>query len=183
MKIVRLIIILFLFASCNSEKQLQRAINKHGQKESAAYFVAKYPEYFKERIVHDTIHDTIPVLIPQETHNGEIDTCALNDLFTKNKTLQTEIDGLKLELYKKDNGTIGAKITTPEKKINVPVEVTPSFTCPSCPDIDTLKTAFDNANKKTWFDKLKDYSAYTLWFLITVGLIVLIMRLIKKVGF
>lgn len=188
MKIIKLILLLFLFASCNSEKQLQRAINKHGQKESAAFFVAKYPEYFKQQIKRDTIviHDT--VITPEKNYSGISkedwdkfcqDKDSLIILLVNNTNVN---DSLKLVLKIKD-GKIQAALKTPEEKKPVEIKKPIETVCPPCPDIDVLKTAFENAHKKTWFDAFKDYSAYTLWFLIIIGGLILATRLIKRIGF
>ena len=142
-----LLIVLFI-TSCNSEKRLQRAINKHGQKESATYFVSYYPEYFKvESSIVDTtiiIHDTILV-----KGGISIDTIFISpkdgtDVAFENEFLKMEILNLngKLQLKGKCKDRIITKIDT--ISIIVPC---PEIICPDIPQVI-------NNKKKSWLSEL-----------------------------
>ncbi len=46
---------------------MQKSINKHGQKESVSYIINKYPEYFTDNSITDTIHVYHEIPIPGDT--------------------------------------------------------------------------------------------------------------------
>jgi hypothetical protein len=125
---------LMLMASCSSEKKLSKAINNHGQKESAAYFVKHYPEYFKSDTV--IIFDTITVIVPEHT----IDTTFIE----LRDTIIIENEKIKVVLKKTEDGW-SLSGTVKENIIEVPTETI----CPPviCPDITILPAP----NKWNWF--------------------------------
>jgi hypothetical protein len=134
--LIRILTVLGIFAllaltSCNTEKKLAKAINKHGQKESVTYVVEKYPEYFKDFIVRDTVQVTVRDTI-------KIEKTVLDTTFTmaEDGTLVAENEHLKFELTKLGDKykavlTGKPKEIIKEKIVNVPVEVDKP-----CPDTE-----------------------------------------------
>ena len=127
--LIRILTVLGIFAllaltSCNTEKRLARAINKHGQKESVTYVVKEYPEYFKDFIVKDTVEVVLRDTVTVEATT--LDTLFIID--EQDGTYVAENDALKLEIVKLNN-KLQAKVTGKpkeiivEKKVEVPVEI------------------------------------------------------------
>lgn len=124
MKILNILILLIALTSCNTEKRLQKAINKHGQKESVTYVVEEYPEYFKNFIVKDTVQVTLRDTV-------KIEATTLDTLFIiddQDGTYVAENDALKLQITKLNNQLSAKVLGKPkeiivEKKVEVPVEV------------------------------------------------------------
>lgn len=123
---------LLALVSCSSQKRLQRAVERHGVQESAAFMVAKYPWVYKQLrdtldttiIKHDTIViegiDTTVNLIDSANllvHHSDSIRVVVNTV-TKTVTVETP----PRYIYKKDT----IRIKTP---------------CPpiDCPDLDKIK--------------------------------------------
>jgi len=135
--LIRILTVLGIFAllaltSCNTEKKLAKAINKHGQKESVTYVVEKYPEYFKDFIVRDTVEVMLRDTITIEATT--LDTLFIID--DQDGTYVAENEALKLQIQML-NGKLKAKVTGKpkeiivEKLVEVPVEVDKP-----CPDTE-----------------------------------------------
>jgi hypothetical protein len=129
MKNFTLCIILFalLLSSCSTEKKLSRAINKHGQKESVAFIVKNYPEYFKYEA--QIVHDTVPVIITE----SKVDTTFIE----LRDTITIQNERIKVVLQKTDQGW-NLSGTVKADTVFVPVQVQ----CPplTCPDMDKIQT-------------------------------------------
>jgi hypothetical protein len=140
MKNFTLCIILFalLLSSCSTEKKLSRAINKHGQKESVAFIVKTYPEYFKYEA--QIVHDTVPVIITE----SKVDTTFIE----LRDTITIQNEKIKVVLQKTDQGwNLSGSVKA--DTIFVPVQVE----CPplTCPDMDKLQTGSSNWWYLFWF--------------------------------
>lgn len=138
--IVFIILTLLGLTACSTEKKLQKAINKHGQKESVTYVVENYPEYFKSFIVKDTVevmlHDTVTI------EATTLDTLFIID--DQDGTYVAENDALKLQITKLNNKLKATVLGKPkeiivEKEVKVPVEVDKP-----CPDMITF---YEDLNK------------------------------------
>lgn len=159
---------LIILTSCSTEKKLQKAINKYGQKESVEYIVKKYPEYFNNYLVKDTvdviIHDTI---ITQEI---KLDTVFV---FNEDGTYTAENESLKLELTKLNN-KLKAKVNVKpkeiiiEKKVEVPIQVEKP-----CPDLELFKSSVIALNYKIKSQKkiITGFVLFNIFLLILLGFI------------
>jgi len=147
--VVALLITLFL-TSCNSEKQLQRRVERHGIKESIGFVIAKYPEYFKSKdtVIHDTLIRVDSIIVPQ------IDTTVL--LNDSNGFWTHTSDSLTV-LVNKLTGKL--KMTVKPRMIYIHDTTVVSIPCPQiiCPDCDDLT------------DNTKDGSNFQWWWLIVVA--------------
>ena len=164
-----LTIILIILTSCSTEKKLQKAINKHGQKESIEYIVKKYPEYFNSFLVKDTVEvlykDTVFI------KESSLDTTFIADL---DGTYVAENQSLKLEITKLNN-KLKAKINVKpkeiivEKEIKVPVQIEKP-----CPDLDIFqKNIIELEYKlKNQHKVLIGFILFSILLLILLGLIV-----------
>lgn len=160
-------IVILSFAKCNPEKKLQKAINKNGQKESVAYIVTHYPEYFKAKEIHDTIESVVTLTVEPQTINDYVSRYDFYDIFYLNKTIIKQNDSLKIELSKDRNG--GIKIKAESKKLTATTTVTiPIVTkCPECPDIDKLKKSYEEEST------LQKFYRVISWFFIIATIIIL----------
>jgi hypothetical protein len=158
---ITIALILLVLTSCSTEKKLQKAINKHGQKESVGYIVNKYPEYFTSFSTVDTVTIKDTVLIP----TSELDTLFIID--EQDGTYVAENEALKLEVIKlndklKVKGTVKPKTITIEKEVPVIVNK-------PCPDSflqkDTIQAlTLKLSNNKV---KLKNYLIIIIILIIT----------------
>lgn len=152
-KILILLILATTLISCNTQKGLQRAINKHGQKESIAYVVKKYPEYFKTTIVRDTIHDTIPVTVPEYKYETVIE-------FDSASVIENE--KLKIEITRLKNGKLSVKAKCKTDTIYYPNTKIVEVECPPCPDATKLTLQTDETDLQV----LYKYTAWIVWIII-----------------
>jgi hypothetical protein len=131
-----------LLTSCSTEKALIRKVEKHGIKESVSLLAVRYPEYYKTEqiILHDTIRDTISVIVPGIQIDSTFSELA--------DSLTIENDKLKIQLKKVPNGWQLSGSVKPDT-IYWPIEIPFQVPCPpiTCPDIDKLQTA---DNKWKW---------------------------------
>jgi predicted small secreted protein len=127
--LITTILIAILLSSCNTQKALQKAINKNGQRESVAYVVAKYPEYFINTEKTDTIRDTIKVVVEKITHDT---------IIKLDSTFFFENKDLKLILVRLSNGKIKVRAEIKEKVILKPYEKVVKLYIP-CPDVLKLQ--------------------------------------------
>lgn len=126
---------LMAFASCSTQKRLQRSIERHGVQESAAFMVEKYPWVYKEfRDTVDTTivkHDTIVI--------KEIDTTV--NLIDSADLLVHNSDSIRVVV-----NTVTKKVTikTPPKYIYKTDTLRLTIPCPpiDCPDLEKIKTGF-----------------------------------------
>lgn len=146
-------LVAFALSSCNTQKSLQRAINKHGQKESIAYVVKKYPEYFKSTIIRDTIHDTIEVVVPEYKYETVIE-------FDSASVIENE--KLKIEITRLKNGKISVKAKCKTDTIYYPNTKIVEVECPPCPDADKLTLQKDETDMQV----LYKYTAWIAWIII-----------------
>lgn len=149
--ITQLAVLLFL-ASCSSEKQLQRRVEKHGIKESIGFVVNKYPEYFKSK--DTTIHDT--TIIERVVKVPVIDTMVI--LSDSSNFYHYRSDSLSL-LIDKLSGRVKIKIK--QRRIYIHDTIRVSIPCPViiCPDFDDLK------------DNTKDGPVFKWWWVILGGVV------------
>ena len=130
----KLILLTLLILSCNTQKQLQRAINKNGQKESIQYIVKKYPEYFN----NFAVKDTISALLKDTVFLKEV-VMDTTFVLETDGTYVAENESLKLELSKLNN-KLKAKVKGKpkeiivEKEVKVPVEIEKP-----CPDLQIFQ--------------------------------------------
>ena len=141
--VIGMLLSLIYLGSCNAtkraEKKFQKAINKFGQKESANYIVTKYPEYFKNQVVHDTTIVKIPVVIPGDTLNVGFNCDSLIEALQDGTTVALgENKKLKLEVEKLGK-RLKIKSTLKPDTIVVHDTIPISVQIP-CPDIDMLST-------------------------------------------
>jgi predicted small secreted protein len=155
-KKMMLLIMATMLISCNTEKGLQKAINKNGQKESVAYVVAKYPEYFINTTKTDTIRDTIRIEIP----SIQFDTIVKFD-----STFFYENADLKISLQKLANGKIKVITKIKDRVIEKPIETIVKVSVP-CPDVDKLQLPV----KETKIQWLYKITTWLLWLLVLVYL-------------
>jgi hypothetical protein len=141
-RVILILLLIALLSSCSTEKKLKKAINNHGQKESVAFIVATYPEYFKRDsiIIKDTIRQEIPIYLPEYVIDSTFADLA--------DSLVIENDKLRVQLRKVPTGwqlSATSKADTLYKFIEIPIEVP----CPpiTCPDIDKIQIHF---NKWPW---------------------------------
>jgi hypothetical protein len=176
MKILNILILLIALTSCNTEKKLAKAINKHGQKESVTYVVKEYPEYFKDFIVRDTVQVTVRDTI-------KIEKTVLDTTFTmvEDGTLVSENEHLKFELTKLGNKykavlTGKPKEIIKEKIVNVPVEVDRP-----CPDTEIFYQDVQKMElKHKTVQNLFMFSLLLNLIFLFVSLYIVIKRLDKK---
>ena len=120
---------MFFFASCSSQKKLQRRIERHGIKESIGFVTAKYPEYFKSKdtIIHDTIIKFDSIIVPT------IDTTVI--LSDSSDFYHYRSDSLTLLI---DKLTGHARIKIKQRTIYLHDTITVAVQCPEiiCPDIE-----------------------------------------------
>jgi hypothetical protein len=131
--IISLALVAAMF-SCSTEKKLHRAINKHGQKQSVAYIVANYPEYFRQsepQTVRDTVRDTLEIIRPEVSLDSTFAHLA--------DSLILENDKLRVALIKTANGW-NLSGTAKADTVYYPVEYPVEIPCPTiiCPDIDKI---------------------------------------------
>jgi hypothetical protein len=138
-----LTLVLIILTSCSTEKKLQKAINKHGQKESVEYVVKKYPEYFNNFLVKDTVEVLLKdTVIVEETF---LDTIFVADV---DGTYVAENESLKLQITKLNN-KLKAKVNVKpkeiivEKEIKVPVQIEKP-----CPDLQIFQNNITELNYK-----------------------------------
>ena len=146
------ILIALFFASCSSEKKLQRRVERHGIKESIGFVVSKYPEYFKSKdtVIHDTLIRVDSIIVPQ------IDTTVILN------------DSSGFWIHSSDSLTILVNKLTGKLRMNIKPRtiylrdtVFVAVECPKiiCPDCDDLK------------DNTKEDSNFQWWWLIVAGVI------------
>lgn len=126
---ITMLLLIGSLIACNSEKKLQKAINKHGQKESISYIVGKYPEYFTNTAIIDTVFKVDTVYIPAK--DGVItDPVIVHDtIYVKTKDFSAAINkNTGKGIYKIPKDTLFIHDTT-VVKVNVP-----------CPDLAKLDT-------------------------------------------
>jgi uncharacterized protein YceK len=143
-------------SGCSSKRKLQRAINKHGQKESIAYIFDKYPEYFKQDSI--IIHDTIKYVVKESF----VDT-----FFTfLSDTVIIENNRVITKLIKSDIG-YSLSSTCKEDTVYIPIAVP----CPplTCPDITVTE------NKAFWYDIV------VRWILTLLIFFLLLRRIVGKI--
>lgn len=134
----RLIIVIYILltlvalGACNGSKRATRkfskAVNKFGQKESANYVIANYPEYFKTVAKTDTIFSVDTIYVAEK--DGVVtDPIILHDtIYIKTKDFSANINKTTGKgTYKIPADTI-VKHDTIVKNIVIP-----------CPDSDILK--------------------------------------------
>lgn len=130
---------LMAFASCSTQKRLQRSIERHGVQESAAFMVEKYPWVYKQ------FTDTIDTLI------YHVDTIKVDGM-TSTGTL---LDSANFWVFNTDSvtvkvDTVTKKVTikTPPKYIYKTDTLRLTIPCPpiDCPDLEKIKTGFKFPN-------------------------------------
>lgn len=86
------ILMLLLLCSCTAERQLKKAINRYGQKESAVYLLTNYGEYIpkKDTTIYITINDTIMRVLPADTTIGRFD-CNEDSFLLENEKLKLQL--------------------------------------------------------------------------------------------
>ena len=140
---------MFFFASCSSEKKLQRRIERHGIKESIGFVTAKYPEYFKSKdtIIHDTIIKFDSIIVPT------IDTTVI--LSDSSDFYNYRSDSLTLLINKL---TGHARIKIKQRTIYLHDTITVAVQCPEiiCPDIE---------------DYTKERSTFKWWWVVVAGVV------------
>ena len=140
---------MFFFASCSSQKKLQRRIERHGIKESIGFVTAKYPEYFKSKdtIIHDTIIKFDSIIVPT------IDTTVI--LSDSSDFYHYRSDSLTLLI---DKLTGHARIKIKQRTIYLHDTITVAVQCPEiiCPDIE---------------DYTKERSTFKWWWVVVAGVV------------
>ena len=150
--IITQIIILLLLSSCNSQKKLQRRIEKNGIKESITFITQKYPEYFKSK---DTI--IIDTIVIQDTIRIKADT--VNAFLSDSSNFLTlNNDSISLTI---DKATNKIRIVYKERLVPITKVIYRSVPCPTivCPDCEDLK------------DYTKEGSSFKWWMLIVGGVL------------
>lgn len=154
LKLTITIVIAILLTSCNTQKQLQKAINKNGQRESVGYIIAKYPEYFQERQFHDTIRDTIKVVVEKYVYDTIIQL---------DSTSIIENENLKITITRLGNGKISVRTIVKEKVVQVPYEKVVTVSAP-CPDIAKLQLE----PKKSEIQVVYKWWSWVTWIIIAL---------------
>lgn len=178
--IVSLFFVLLAGTGCSTEKQLKKAINKHGQKESVAYVVFNYPEYFKQKNIRDTIRDTLYIELPEANHTDTIknfiiteirkDTCLIK---AKTKTFENEF--IKTVASVNNNGDLMLSITEKKKTIIAETERAVSYDCPPCADVEVLKSEIEKQLKTKLTLRNKFDSFCRGFFYVILCLVILIL--------
>jgi hypothetical protein len=163
--IVTYLFVCLMLASCSTEKRLQRAANKHGQRESIAFLFQKYRDYLPT--VDTTplpliLRDTVVVVVPADTLTDDSVTILIDSTATLEngqlkvlvKRLSQNVFRLQAQLKEKAD-TVYVK-----QKVFVP---TPVQTVP-CPDEKTLWQK--SGNKVIWALFGLGFAAYGTWLLL-----------------
>jgi hypothetical protein len=129
--------------ACNTEKRLQKAVNKHGQKESMEYMIKRYPEYFIDYTFTDTV--LVPVIDTLKVPEITLDTLFIPQ---PDGTFVAENESLKIQIYKLNNelrlkGTCKEREIIVEREVSVPVEVTKP-----CPELFLTKNTINSLEKE-----------------------------------
>lgn len=164
-------------ASCSTtEKQLKKAIERHGAKESAAYLSLNYPDLFAPQTIHyrDTIRDTVSVLIPEVTHDTTYlpsEPCTV-DYHDKRLRFTVKDGNINYRIFEKE------QLTYFEYKIDTVFEAQP---CATEKVVDHLRgellkkeAELAEAKSKSWFQQLRDIFFYVV---IAGGIVYLYLKL------
>ena len=133
MKYIYLIILVSILASCNSQKKLQRRIEKNGIKESISFVVLKYPEHFKKEST--VISDTVIISDTIKLNSFEVSTVLKDSL----DYFVHYSDSLRLVVHKK---TGVSTVFVTGKTIYLTDTIIKTFNCPEliCPDVEKLQS-------------------------------------------
>lgn len=163
--VIGILLTLIAIGACNTtkraEKKFSKAVNKYGQKESAAYIVTNYPEYFKEVEKLDTILDIDTTFIP-EKDGVIVDPIIVHDtIFIKTKDFSANIS----KTTGKGNYKIPADTIIKYDTIPIVVKV-------PCPDADILALK-SSKEYELWIKNVKGKTRFYQLLSFILGLVTL----------